>query len=63
MRTTVAETIVAAMEALDLNFPTLGEKQKKKLEEARSLLTDFEYAETLHEAEGMRLAREAAQAG
>jgi PPK2 family polyphosphate:nucleotide phosphotransferase len=38
MRATVAETIVAAMEALDLNFPTLSEKQKKKLEEARSLL-------------------------
>jgi len=38
MRTAVAETIVAAMEALDLNFPTLSEKQKTKLEEARSLL-------------------------
>jgi len=39
MRATVAETIVAAMEALDLSFPTLSEKQKTKLEEARSLLT------------------------
>jgi PPK2 family polyphosphate:nucleotide phosphotransferase len=38
MRATVAETIVAAMEALDLDFPTLSEKQKTKLEEARSLL-------------------------
>ena len=38
MRATVAETIVAAMEALELNFPTLSEKQKKQLEEARSLL-------------------------
>ena len=40
MRTTVAETIVAAMEALDLKFPTLNEKQKTKLEEARALLTE-----------------------
>jgi PPK2 family polyphosphate:nucleotide phosphotransferase len=39
MRTTVAETLVAAMEALDPKFPTLSEKQKTKLEEARSLLT------------------------
>ena len=38
MRTTVAETIVSALEALDLKFPTLSEKQKTKLEEARSLL-------------------------
>ena len=38
MRATVAETIVAALEALDLNFPTLSEKQKKQLEEARSFL-------------------------
>jgi len=38
MRATVAETIVAALEALDLKFPTVSEKQKKQLEEARSLL-------------------------
>ena len=39
MRTTVAETIIAAMEALDLSFPALSAKEKKQLEEARALLT------------------------
>ena len=39
MRTTVAETIVEALEALDPKFPTLNEKQRKGLEEARALLT------------------------
>jgi PPK2 family polyphosphate:nucleotide phosphotransferase len=38
MRAMVAETIVEAMEALDLKFPSLTEKQQKKLEEARTLL-------------------------
>jgi len=39
MRATVAEAMVAAMEALELDFPALSEKQQKKLEEARSALT------------------------
>ena len=42
MRVTVAETIIAAMEALDLKFPILSEQQKKKLEDARALLTGEE---------------------
>ena len=40
MRTTVAETLVATMEALDLKFPVVSEKQKKGLEEARALLSE-----------------------
>ena len=44
MRATVAETMVAAMESLNLDFPTLSEKQKTNLEEARSLLTSEEKA-------------------
>jgi PPK2 family polyphosphate:nucleotide phosphotransferase len=39
MRAAVAETLVATMEGLDLKFPTVSEKQKKGLEEARALLT------------------------
>ena len=42
MRVTVAETIIAELEALDLKFPVLSEPQKKKLEEARSLLSGEE---------------------
>lgn len=38
MRAMVAETMVAAMEELELEFPTLNEKQQRKLEEARSAL-------------------------
>jgi PPK2 family polyphosphate:nucleotide phosphotransferase len=38
MRAAVAETIAAAMEALGPDFPTLSDKQKTKLEEARALL-------------------------
>jgi PPK2 family polyphosphate:nucleotide phosphotransferase len=40
MRAVVAEQIVAALEGLDLKFPSLNEKQKKGLEEARALLTE-----------------------
>jgi PPK2 family polyphosphate:nucleotide phosphotransferase len=39
MRAAVAETMVATLEGLDLGFPVLSEKQQKKLEEARALLT------------------------
>jgi PPK2 family polyphosphate:nucleotide phosphotransferase len=39
MRAAVADAIVEALEALGLHFPTLSEKQKTSLEEARSLLT------------------------
>ncbi len=39
MRATVAETMAATLDALDLGFPVLTEKQQKKLEEARALLT------------------------
>lgn len=38
MRAAVADTIVEAMEELDLRFPTLTAKQQKQLEEARALL-------------------------
>ena len=38
MRAAVAEVIADALEGLDLSFPTLSEKQRKKLEEARALL-------------------------
>ena len=38
MRAMVAETMVAAMEELELAFPTLNEKQQRKLEEARTAL-------------------------
>jgi len=40
MRATVAETLVEAMEGLDLKFPVVSEKQKKGLEEARALLSE-----------------------
>jgi PPK2 family polyphosphate:nucleotide phosphotransferase len=40
MRAAVADALVAAMESLDLAFPTVTEKQKKGLEEARALLTE-----------------------
>ena len=40
MRAVVAEEIVAALEALHLKFPSLNEKQKKGLEEARALLAE-----------------------
>ncbi len=39
MRATVAETMVTALEALDLHFPTVSGKQKAELEKARALLT------------------------
>jgi PPK2 family polyphosphate:nucleotide phosphotransferase len=39
MRAAVAEAIVAELESLRLEFPTLTEKQKKGLEDARVLLT------------------------
>ena len=39
MRATVAETMVAALEALDLHFPTVSGKQKAELEKARALLS------------------------
>jgi PPK2 family polyphosphate:nucleotide phosphotransferase len=42
MRAAVAEAMVAALEGLDLRFPTMDEKQQRKLEEARSLLTGEE---------------------
>jgi PPK2 family polyphosphate:nucleotide phosphotransferase len=45
MRMAVAETIVATLEALELGFPTLSDKQKTKLEEARALLTADEKPE------------------
>ena len=38
MRASVAETIVDALESLDLHFPKLSGTQKKELEEARALL-------------------------
>jgi len=38
MRAMVAETMVTAMEELELKFPALNEKQQKKLEEARAAL-------------------------
>ena len=40
MRTTVAETLVGVMESLDLKFPTVSAKQKKGLEQARTMLTE-----------------------
>ncbi len=40
MRAVVAEEIVAALEALDLKFPSVNEKQKKGLQEARALLAE-----------------------
>ena len=40
MRVAVAEAMVGALESLDLKFPTLNEKQKKGLEEARALLNE-----------------------
>ena len=40
MRTAVAETLVGVMESLDLKFPTVSEKQKKGLEQARTMLNE-----------------------
>jgi PPK2 family polyphosphate:nucleotide phosphotransferase len=42
MRAAVAEAIVGALEGLDLRFPAMDEKQQRKLEEARALLTGEE---------------------
>jgi PPK2 family polyphosphate:nucleotide phosphotransferase len=39
MRATVAEAIVAELESMRLEFPTMTEKQKKSLEEARVMLS------------------------
>lgn len=39
MRSAVADAMVEALEGMDLHFPTVTEKQKKALEEARALLT------------------------
>ena len=38
MRAAVAEAMVRALESLDLRFPTMDEKQQRKLEEARAAL-------------------------
>ena len=42
MRAAVAEAMVGALEGLDLRFPAMDEKQQRKLEEARALLTGEE---------------------
>ena len=40
MRAAVAETLVGVMEALDLKFPVVSEKQKVGLDQARAMLTE-----------------------
>lgn len=39
MRVKVAEIIVAALEQMDLSYPTLGDKEQDRLDEMRDLLT------------------------